>query len=139
VLADGPRAPQRRFRLIIGKGHSMQTDVSYDPSSGNATALDVPTLQPEDDRPDEAAPLPVDQLQVPVAFELDTARISLADLASLGPGYVIELDQPLTSAEVRLVCHGQIVGRGQLVAVGEQLGVRIVAMGTAGHAAGSAR
>jgi type III secretion protein Q len=44
---------------------------------------------------------------------------------------VIELDVGLLDASVRLVCHGQTLGVGQLVAVGEQLGVRIVQMGAA--------
>ena len=32
---------------------------------------------------------------------------------------------------MRLVCHGQTLGVGQLVAIGDQLGVRIVRMGAA--------
>jgi len=68
-------------------------------------------------------------LQVPVAFEVDTARVSLAELAALAPGSVIELDASLTEAVVRLVCNGQTVGTGQLVAIGKQLGVRIERMG----------
>jgi type III secretion protein Q len=68
-------------------------------------------------------------LQLPVAFEVDTARVSLAELAALAPGSVIELDAALTEAVVRLVCNGQTVGTGQLVAIGKQLGVRIERMG----------
>jgi type III secretion protein Q len=74
---------------------------------------------------------------VPVSFEVDTARVSLAELASMRPGYVIELDQPVSSAPVRLVCHGQTVGHGQLVAIGEQMGVRILSMGLPGVAKGT--
>lgn len=68
-------------------------------------------------------------LQLPVAFEVDTARVSLAELAALAPGSVIELDASLSEAVVRLVCNGQTVGTGQLVAIGKQLGVRIERMG----------
>jgi type III secretion protein Q len=49
----------------------------------------------------------------------------------LGEGSVIELDVALLDASVRLVCHGQTLGIGQLVAIGDQLGVRIRRMGLA--------
>jgi type III secretion protein Q len=74
-----------------------------------------------------AAPT-LDELQLPIVFELDTARISLAALADMRPGYAVELDVPLREATVRLVCHGQTLGQGQLVAIGDQLGVRITRM-----------
>ena len=83
----------------------------------------------------DAGEASLQELQLPVAFEMDTARISLAELAGMQPGYVVELDVPVAQATVRLVCHGQVVGHGQLVAVGERLGVRIERMGVAHVAA----
>lgn len=74
---------------------------------------------------DMAAAPALDELQLPIVFELDTARISLGALAGMRPGYAVELDVPLREAPVRLVCHGQTLGQGQLVAIGDQLGVRI--------------
>lgn len=68
-------------------------------------------------------------LQVPISFELDTALVSLAELSSMRAGQVLNLDTPLADAPVRLVCHGQVVGVGQLVAVGEQLGVLLQRIG----------
>jgi type III secretion protein Q len=38
---------------------------------------------------------------------------------------VFELPQPLSRSAVRIVAHGQVLGKGHLVAVGDQLGVRV--------------
>ena len=67
----------------------------------------------------------VAELEVPVHFELDSAALSLAALASLRPGYVIELSLPVADAEIRLVACGQVIGRGKLVVIGDCLGVQL--------------
>ena len=67
----------------------------------------------------------VAELEVPVHFEIDSAALSLAQLASLRPGYVINLSLPVDEAEIRLVACGQLVGRGKLVVIGDCLGVQI--------------
>lgn len=77
---------------------------------------------------DPAAPImeqDVAELQVPVHFELDSAALSLAQLSSLRPGYVINLSLPVNQAEIRLVACGQLIGRGKLVVIGDCLGVQI--------------
>ena len=67
----------------------------------------------------------VAELDVPVRFELDSAALSLSQLASLRPGYVIELSIPIDQADIRLVSCGQLIGRGKLVVVGDCLGVQL--------------
>lgn len=77
---------------------------------------------------DPAAPMmeqDVAELEVPVHFELDSAALSLAQLSSLRPGYVINLSLPVNQAEIRLVACGQLIGRGKLVVIGDCLGVQI--------------
>ncbi len=77
---------------------------------------------------DPAAPImdqDVAELEVPVHFELDSAALSLAQLSSLRPGYVINLSLPINQAEIRLVACGQLIGRGKLVVIGDCLGVQI--------------
>jgi type III secretion protein Q len=80
------------------------------------------------------AGLAMGEVEIPVNFEIDTVALPLADLASIRPGYVLELPMPARLATVRLVAYGQAIGHGELVAVGEQLGVRITRM-AATHAA----
>lgn len=67
----------------------------------------------------------LDALEVALRFEVGYLSVTLADLEHLVPGHVFDLAQPLAQCPVRVLAHGRVVGSGQLVAVGEQLGVRI--------------
>ena len=73
-------------------------------------------------------PIEIGELDLPVQFELDSVALPLAQLSSLRAGYVIELDTPAEDARIRLVAHGQTIGYGELIAVAEHLGIRIVSM-----------
>jgi type III secretion protein Q len=121
--------------LQYGVGTTMQAQTEVDVSEQSVTLTDEPQVAPGDDalepvHDEQLLPEPLSELMLPVAFEIDTTALSLAELASMRPGYVVELAVPLMEATVRLVCHGQTVGSGQLVAIGDQLGVRINRMST---------
>ena len=73
-----------------------------------------------------AAPDPVSGLPVQVQFELGRLEVALSDLAQLQPGYVFALPAHLQGANVAIRANGREVGRGELVAVGDTLGVRLV-------------
>ncbi|WGS47793.1 type III secretion system cytoplasmic ring protein SctQ (plasmid) [Burkholderia sp. JSH-S8] len=81
---------------------------------------------PDDDAPG-AAPERADlgDVDLPVHVEIDTLSLSIAELAALRPGYVLELPLAARDVPVRLVAYGQAIGGGRLVAVGAHLGVRI--------------
>jgi|GEM_PF-519748 len=141
VLAGAARraGPRWRVTLKFGLGITMQATADLDLDASRAHLAAPPRLVDE-----AAAPLAtpdvqgLEHLQVPVSFEIDSARIALGELASLGEGAVIELDMPLSEAAVRLVCHGQTLGIGHLVAIGDQLGVRIQRMGAGATGASGA-
>jgi type III secretion protein Q len=126
-------------RLIVGTGFSMQADTELSPDHQVVQVSSDPQIEPDDGAAGhEASGAYVQDVELPVSFEIDTARVSLAELAGMRPGYIVELQAPVMEAMVRLVCHGQTIGQGQLVAVGDQLGVRIERMGiehdaAAGH------
>jgi type III secretion protein Q len=83
---------------------------------------------PDDDPRSAAAELPLDHLdamEVDLRFEVGDVSVSLAELRSIRAGHVFELPQPLSRSAVRIVAHGQVLGKGHLVAVGDQLGVRV--------------
>ena len=87
-------------------------------------------MQEQDGAADGAASLPllstgVAELEVPVHFEIESAALSIAQLSSLRPGYVIELAIPVEEAQIRVVTCGQLLGRGRLVVIGDCLGVQI--------------
>ena len=53
--------------------------------------------------------------------------VSIGDtLAALQPGYVFPLAGPLEGANVTIRANGQAVGQGEVVAVGDTLGVRLL-------------
>ncbi|CAB3764347.1 type III secretion system cytoplasmic ring protein SctQ [Paraburkholderia humisilvae] len=99
---------------------------------------EFPPAQASADVAGEAAgePVAIDEFELPVQFEIDTVAMSIGQLSSLRAGYVIELPIPFADAQLRLVAHGQTIGYGELVTVGEYLGVRIVRMA---HSPGHAR
>jgi len=84
-------------------------------------------------RPPETAPQDaanptidhLDALEVNLRFEVGDLSVSLGELRNLRAGHVFELGQPLNRSEVRIVAHGNLLGKGYLVAVGERLGVRV--------------
>jgi type III secretion system YscQ/HrcQ family protein len=84
-------------------------------------------LVPEDVPPAEPRewPLRWEQLELSVQFALDAAPMTLSELAALGPGHVLQLPQPAQAARVRLLVQGQTLGFGELVVIGECLGVRL--------------
>lgn len=142
VLADAACQLDTGFHAtaLFGTGITMQASAKIDPQSSRMKLAERPRQVDEDStqarQGHDAAR--IGDLLVPVAFEIDATRMSLDELAAMGEGAVIELDMPLTQASVRLVCHGQTVGHGQLVAVNERLGVRIIGMGAAMSGVGTA-
>lgn len=102
----------------------METTAQIDIDSHQAT-LDRAPQPGGDSIPEHEVPAGVEiggigKLSIPVAFEIDSARVRLDDLAAFGPGSVITLDMPVREALVRLVCHDQVVGIGRLIVIGEQ-------------------
>ena len=65
-------------------------------------------------------------LPVQVAFEIGQLELSMGDLASLQPGYVFSLPAHLEGANVTIRANGHAAGRGEVVAVGDTLGVRLL-------------
>lgn len=78
--------------------------------------------------PADAANLPLDRLdalEVTLQFDLGEISLSLGELKALRPGHVFDLGQPLNRSSVRILAHGNVLGRGHLVAVGDRLGLRV--------------
>jgi len=67
----------------------------------------------------------LDALEVVLRFEVGELSLTLGDLKSLSPGHVFDLGQTLNRCDVRILAHGNLLGRGYLVAVGDRLGVRV--------------
>jgi type III secretion protein Q len=73
-----------------------------------------------------------DHIPVSLDFDLGNLAVPLGELAALKPGYVFELPNSLDSARVIIRANGTRVGHGELVAVGDVLGVQLLALETDG-------
>lgn len=65
-------------------------------------------------------------LPVQLAFDIGRLEVSIGDLASLQPGYVFALPAQLQGANVTIRANGRTAGRGEVVAVGDTIGVRLL-------------
>lgn len=82
--------------------------------------------------------LPVEQLEkleVTLHFDLGGLALSLDALGQVAAGHVLELPQSLNQCELSILCQERVLGRGQLVAVGERLGVRVTEFAVSADAA----
>lgn len=59
-----------------------------------------------------------------VTVELGKVQMTMRDLLALREGSVVELDQ-IAGGPVDVLVNGRLVARGEVVVVGEELGVRI--------------
>ncbi|MEW9899011.1 FliM/FliN family flagellar motor switch protein [Chitinivorax sp. PXF-14] len=106
-------------RLVIGHAIShlqQETPMFHDTVSDDPALAGVSPL----------APL-IDTAQLPVRLSVELAGLDLplSELAGLQPGLVIDLGRPLDQAELLVRANGRPVARGELVRLGDWLGVRI--------------
>ena len=87
-----------------------------DLSASNTTLVNDPDGLPLDR---------LDALEVVLRFEVGELSVSLGELKGLRPGHVFDLEQALNRSSVRILAHGNVLGKGSLVAVGDRLGVRV--------------
>ncbi|MBI1247939.1 hypothetical protein GC197_08885 [bacterium] len=66
----------------------------------------------------------LDQLEVTVRFQVGTAKATLGQLKTIQPGFIFETQNPI-SQPVIIEINGMPCGRGELVQIGENLGVRV--------------
>ena len=99
--------------------------ITVQQSRDSAMKPDIPALAA--DTADNAN-LPIDRLdalEVTLRFEVGDLSVSLGELRSIRAGHVFDLGQPLNRSPVRILAHGNVLGKGYLVAVGDRLGVRV--------------
>jgi type III secretion protein Q len=61
---------------------------------------------------------------VKLLFELGRMELSLAEIRQLAPGALVPLQRPLEDS-VDILANGRRIGRGNLVQIGDSLGIRI--------------
>lgn len=104
------RRPSRRHEMNA-------SDPTSAPDAGDAESQ-LPAEGPPD----------IDALMVDIELELGRLSLPLSALRTLAIGQVFETVQPIEGNGVILWCGGRRLGLGQLVAIGDRLGVRIAAL-----------
>lgn len=69
----------------------------------------------------------LNDVRVNLDIRLGTRDISVRELMALETGSIVDLDRALQD-DVEVLLNGQVVARGQIVAVDERFGVRITAV-----------
>lgn len=80
------------------------------------------------DRPDDSpVPLlgPLGAVEVRLRVEVGAARLTLAELAALGPGATFELDRR-SDERVDILINDRVVAKGEIVTIGDRFGVRLL-------------
>lgn len=128
--------PDRQARLVL-QGRRLQARAEL---HGNTlTLLEQPialNLLKEDDMTgsaESAAPQsldsPLDDLPLKLVCQVGSVELSLAQLRELGTGSLVQLTPQLHDG-VDLMVNGRRVGQGQLVKIGDGLGVRLLSFAT---------
>jgi len=118
------RLDERSRPMLLSS--SIHPPIEPSQSRETHTMSDAPP-QPAGDAA-EAAPAtsPLDAAMLELTFDIGTLPSSVGELAALQAGYVFELPQTLEQTRTTIRANGRAVGHGELVAVGDSLGVLIL-------------
>jgi len=89
-------------------------------------AVEEPPVEEEEEP--AAAPIPVEQVPIRIKVEVGRLEITAQDLLGLKPGNLLQLGRSIEQG-VDLVVGGKVVARGELIEVGDHLGVRLTDLG----------
>ena len=74
------------------------------------------------------APITVEQIPITLTIEIGRIQMSVEELLKLEPGNMLDLDcSPENGVEITV--KGKVVGKGELIRIGEALGVRVIQLG----------
>ena len=124
--------PLERGELAITIGHRYRATTRVD---GNGVRVQSPlrrckSIEETNAMDSTGTPRIVDaeglgDLEIQLAFELGRQTVELDQLRAIAPGYVFALGRS-PDDPVDIVANGRRIGRGEIVRVGDGLGVRII-------------
>jgi type III secretion protein Q len=91
--------------------------------------LKAPLLEMENTMTDIDAASALDDLPLKLVCQVGSLELTLAQLRELGAGSLLQLNTPTVDG-VDLMVNGRRVGQGQLVKIGDGLGVRLLSFAT---------
>ncbi len=120
-----PVVPSAGGWRVEGPAQPVSTTQESNPMSENQPP-------PGEGEAQEPASAPADpeagtrKLPVDVCFEIGRLQMPVGKLAELQAGYVFPVPAQLEGANVTIRANGEAVGQGELVSVGDTLGVRLL-------------
>jgi flagellar motor switch protein FliN len=129
LLMDERLSPKRSY-VIVNIGRSLIFDGQVDPAG--KIVLDTKTIQrpdedmqKEENRHSHHAEALIGDIPVKLTFKVGETQMTFAELIDLQPGYIFEMDNDLEKP-VEIKANGKSVGKGELVKIGDRLGVRVL-------------
>jgi flagellar motor switch protein FliN/FliY len=134
-LGASKESGQRNWRRFGTEKNSERSAVADDnahsihPDSARAVKLQELTRIEPGGKPVFAGHFELIQgVKVQLAVSVGKCELTIAELFALKEGSVIALDQP-SDAPVDIHLDGKLIGRGEIVVVGDNFGIRITELG----------
>ncbi len=90
------------------------------------TIQEIMTMSPDDPEPEtEASKIDVSDVPIDLVFEIGRQQVSVAELEEIKPGTTLPLEHSLDDSLVTIRANGKFVATGELVQIGDQVGVRL--------------
>lgn len=114
----------------------MSAEEIDDKTSGDAGEIDASTLETTEligkDKGSVEANKDLNlnmilDIPVHVHVELGNTEASIRDILKMGPGSIVELDRE-AGAPADLIVNGKLIGKGDVVVVGDNFGIRITSL-----------
>ncbi len=67
----------------------------------------------------------LEEMEVGIAFEIGRKTVTISELETFSPGYIFELC-PDIMTQVDITSQGRRIGRGEIVEIGDKIGVRLI-------------
>jgi type III secretion protein Q len=136
VLVLGNRAScWRKLQLAIGDPNGGALSQIWNAGYDGSRLTIVPRVlsaPPELVMSDARTTGPADNIPISLDFELGGLTLPLGELATLKAGYVFELPGSLEKLRVGIRANGTRISQGELVAVGDVLGVQLLSLDVEG-------
>lgn len=98
-------------------------------SSGEFKITSFPTLQQDaEEDAEHHEETPTEHAQYKLIAEVARYTMTLDEFLKLSPGSVLQFQGQSPSMGVNLVVNGEVKGRGEIISIGDVLGIRVISM-----------
>jgi type III secretion protein Q len=137
VLIDDRFSPDRPLRAVAGKtlvaearfaGSHIEAMSGFSPVRGGSAFRwmiePLEGVQLDMNDTNQIATNQLGDMKVKLVFEVGRAELSVDEIEKLGPGHVFQVSRA-TDGHVDVIAGGRVIGSGELVKIGDDIGVRL--------------